>query len=237
MFVIIALRPSVRLYAWTTERLFMIFNTERFYWNLLTPCSWTLLEKPPVAQLLMKCPTFYGTRRFITVFTRALHWSLPWSRSIRSIPPHPIYLRSILVLSSHVYIFLVVSFLMAFPLKSTMHSSSPHACYIYLPTYLPTYPSIHLSTYLRLYSPLLDLARFLSFFNFYTVGRTPCTGDQPVARPVPAHRIKQTQHKLTQTSMPQVRLEPMIPAFEGEKTVHALHRTATVIGIHNCIFN
>jgi hypothetical protein len=26
-------------------------------------------------QLLKNFPAFYGTRRFITVFTRALHWS------------------------------------------------------------------------------------------------------------------------------------------------------------------
>jgi hypothetical protein len=29
--------------------------------------------KPPVTQLLKNCPTFYGTWRFIIVFTRALH--------------------------------------------------------------------------------------------------------------------------------------------------------------------
>jgi hypothetical protein len=34
------------------------------------------LEKPPVVQLLKNFPAFYGTRRFITVLTRALHWSL-----------------------------------------------------------------------------------------------------------------------------------------------------------------
>jgi hypothetical protein len=43
---------------------------------LLIPRSWALLEKPPVAQPLKNFATFYGTRRFITVFTRALHWSL-----------------------------------------------------------------------------------------------------------------------------------------------------------------
>jgi hypothetical protein len=32
--------------------------------------------KPPTVQLLKNFPEFYGTRRFITVFTRALHWSL-----------------------------------------------------------------------------------------------------------------------------------------------------------------
>jgi hypothetical protein len=35
-----------------------------------------LLEKLPIVQLLKNFPAFYGTRRFITVFTRALHWSL-----------------------------------------------------------------------------------------------------------------------------------------------------------------
>jgi hypothetical protein len=33
-------------------------------------------EKPPVTQPLKNFPAFYGTRRFITMFTRALHWSL-----------------------------------------------------------------------------------------------------------------------------------------------------------------
>jgi hypothetical protein len=35
-----------------------------------------LLKKPTVAYPLEKIPAFYGTQRFITVFTRALHWSL-----------------------------------------------------------------------------------------------------------------------------------------------------------------
>jgi hypothetical protein len=53
----------------------------------------------PVAQPFNDFPTFYGTRSFNTAFTRALHWSLSWARSIQSIPPHPIYPRSILILS------------------------------------------------------------------------------------------------------------------------------------------
>jgi hypothetical protein len=67
----------------------------------LTSWSWALLEKPPVAQLLKDLLTCYGTRRFITVFTRALQWSLSWARSIQSISPHPISLRSSLLLYSH----------------------------------------------------------------------------------------------------------------------------------------
>jgi hypothetical protein len=52
--------------------------------------NWALLEKLPIVQLLKNFPAFYGTRTFITVFTRALHWSLSWARSIQSIPYHPI---------------------------------------------------------------------------------------------------------------------------------------------------
>jgi hypothetical protein len=36
----------------------------------------TLLEKLPLVQLLKNFPAFYGTQTFITVFTRAFHWSL-----------------------------------------------------------------------------------------------------------------------------------------------------------------
>jgi hypothetical protein len=73
----------------------------------------------------------------------------------------------------------------------------------------------------------------LQFRNlFYTDGRTPWTSDQPVARPLPAHRTTQSQKKShTQTSMPRVGFEPMIPVFERVKTVHALDGAATAIGL------
>jgi hypothetical protein len=59
---------------------------------------------------------------------------------------------------------------------------------------------------------------FLQFRHlFYTDNRTPWTGDQPVARPLPTHRTTQTQNKLTQTSMPWGGFEPTIPAFERAK--------------------
>jgi hypothetical protein len=44
-------------------------------------------------------PAFYGTRRFITAFTRALHLSLSWARPIQPTPPQPISKRPILILS------------------------------------------------------------------------------------------------------------------------------------------
>jgi hypothetical protein len=45
--------------------------------------------------------------------------------------------------------------------------------------------------------------------------------------------LTQTQNKRTQTSMSLVGTEPMIPAFERAKTVHALDRAATVTGGHD----
>jgi hypothetical protein len=69
---------------------------------------------------------------------------------------------------------------------------------------------------------------FLQFRNlFYTNGRTPWTSYQLVSRPLPTHMKTQTQNKHTQTSMLRVGLEPMIPVFEREKTVHALNREGT----------
>jgi hypothetical protein len=69
---------------------------------ILTPWSRVLPEKLKCHRLLKKFPAFYGTRRFITIYTRARHLSLSWARLIQSmLPPHPTPCRSILILSSH----------------------------------------------------------------------------------------------------------------------------------------
>jgi hypothetical protein len=81
------------------------------------------------------------------------------------------------------------------------------------------------------YSPLLDFRCFLSFLFFYTVGRTPWTGDQAVARPLSAHRTAQIRNKHTQTSMPQEGFEPTFPVFDRATRVHALDRAANVTGL------
>jgi hypothetical protein len=53
---------------------------KRYSPSCLSPWSWALIEKTPVAQLLKNFPTFCGTRRFITVFIRPPHWSLSWAK-------------------------------------------------------------------------------------------------------------------------------------------------------------
>jgi hypothetical protein len=50
-------------------------------YDLLTSWSRVLLEEPTVA-LLLRFREFYGTGRFITVFTRAHHWALFCARRI-----------------------------------------------------------------------------------------------------------------------------------------------------------
>jgi hypothetical protein len=72
--------------------------------KLKTSCTWALLEKLPIVHPLRNLLAFHGTRRLITVFTRVLHWSLSWARSIQSISSHPISLSSILILSAHLHL-------------------------------------------------------------------------------------------------------------------------------------
>jgi hypothetical protein len=50
--------------------------------------SWALLEKLPIVEPLKNFPAFYGTQRFITMFTRALHRSLSLATSVQSIPSY-----------------------------------------------------------------------------------------------------------------------------------------------------
>ena len=68
---------------------------------LLTPWSRVLFEQIIGFQIIQKFPAFYGTRRFVTAFTRVRHLSLCWASSIQSIPLHPTSWKSILILSFH----------------------------------------------------------------------------------------------------------------------------------------
>jgi hypothetical protein len=57
---------------------------------LLTPWSRVLLEKLTGSQLVKKFYVFYGTRKFITAFTRACQLSLSRASSIQSKPQIPL---------------------------------------------------------------------------------------------------------------------------------------------------
>ena len=63
----------------------------------LTPCSWVLLEKLTVFQLVSESPTFYGTQIFITAFTSNHHLSLCHASFIKSAPRRFILILSFLL--------------------------------------------------------------------------------------------------------------------------------------------
>ena len=75
-----------------------------YFTYLLTPWCRVLLEKLPGLQLVKKFPAFHGTRRFIIALTSVRHLSLSWASPIQSIYPHPTSCRSILILSTHLYL-------------------------------------------------------------------------------------------------------------------------------------
>ena len=82
------------------DRLTIIINILTY---LLTPWC-RVLEKLNGLQLVKKFPAFHGTRRFITALTSVRHLSLSWAYAIQSIYPHPTSWRSILILSTHLYL-------------------------------------------------------------------------------------------------------------------------------------
>jgi hypothetical protein len=55
------------------------------------------VEKATVAQLLNIFQEFYGTRRFITVFTRVPHMYLSWAVRVQSTATHSLCSRPILI--------------------------------------------------------------------------------------------------------------------------------------------
>jgi hypothetical protein len=85
--------------------------------------------------------------------------------------------------------------------------------------------------------PLWSTGLISQFLDHFTYGRTPWMGDQLIARPLPKQRTTQTQKNahIHQTSMPWVGFEPMIPASERAKAVHALDCSVTVTG--KCSYN
>jgi hypothetical protein len=104
-----------------------------------TRWSTALLDKLVVLQLVKKFPAFYGTRRFITLFTTARHVSQSWSRSIQPKFP-PTYYNSwkyILISSYHPRLGLPSGLFPSGLTTKTLHALSllPLACCMPRPSY------------------------------------------------------------------------------------------------------
>jgi hypothetical protein len=119
------------------------FRSLEVYW--CSACA-VLLEKPPFVPLLKNFPQFYGTLRFITAFTRDLHWSVSWDRRIQSTQPQLISLRYVLILSTDlIIVFLAVSFLLLSHHYIICIPLLFHSCYIPCPSHSPRhYHSNHI---------------------------------------------------------------------------------------------
>jgi hypothetical protein len=75
----------------------------------------------------------YGTRRFITLFTKHCYLTLSWASWIQFAPSIPISLRFILMLSFHLRLGVpCLSYLRASQLKPCKHLSHP-TCVLYVP--------------------------------------------------------------------------------------------------------
>jgi hypothetical protein len=96
----------------------MSLNSHTYLLTYLLRRAESFLRSYLVLQLVKKFPTFYGTRKFITVLTSARHLSISWANSIPSPQPPPTSWISILILSSHL---VWVSPVVAFP-QVSLHS-------------------------------------------------------------------------------------------------------------------
>jgi hypothetical protein len=148
----------------------------------------------------------------------------------------------------------VSSFLLAFPPISYMHSSFTHSCCMICPSHppwlhnsnytwrrVPSYEAPHYAvlgnfSFFNGSTTLVGLGRFLfQFPNLYTGGRTPWTGDQLVARPLPKHTKTKILYTPLNIHAPKAGFEPEITASERSKTVHALDRSAIATGLGELI--
>jgi hypothetical protein len=128
----------------------------------LTLWSNDVFEKLTVAQPVKKFPTFYGTTRFIIVFTKNRYWTVSWARwrwlssgmlcsvswnnarlhgatSLYSPPwePKSYQMRLIHVLIpclAKTFLMLYVCFLKVFRLKFLHWFLVSHACYVFYPS-------------------------------------------------------------------------------------------------------
>jgi len=96
-----AISNGPRQYVLQIEQKRLMTTTMVMIMRIVTPWSRALPEKLTGLQPVTKFPAFYGTRKFITALTTVRHRSLPLARSIQSMPSHPTFWRSSLILSSH----------------------------------------------------------------------------------------------------------------------------------------
>jgi hypothetical protein len=88
---------------------------------------------------IKKFPAYYRTQRFITLCTKAYHWSISWARWIPSMPFNPVpfffFLGIILTFVHPCLVLQVVSFLQVFKPKSVCISVLFSTCNLLWPSH------------------------------------------------------------------------------------------------------
>jgi len=105
--------------------------TFRILTNQLTPSN-RVLQKLMVTQLVKKFP-FMEPEGSLPSLQKSRHWSLSWARCIHCKPSHPISIRPIQILSSHLRLDLPNSLPFTSSFRdqhSVCISRLSHACYI-----------------------------------------------------------------------------------------------------------
>jgi hypothetical protein len=85
-------RAGYQIHFWIIMSPFIYFlydkYTSKANWWAQTPSNWVSPETLTVSHFLMQFLESFVTRRFVTVFARARHWSLSWAWSIQPTTSH-----------------------------------------------------------------------------------------------------------------------------------------------------
>jgi hypothetical protein len=149
------------------------------------PSDFFLLAFPPISYMHSSSPPFRPCpRRFVTFRKKLIFYGGELSsRPTPKMEDHP--------LSAYATACSIYSQLLSIPGGRLLHPQPDDA-----PAVVTKDPPSKDWGVDVFYSPLLSLGRLFSFLILYTVGRTPWTGDEPVSRPLPAHKHR---HKKTYT--------------------------------------
>ena len=131
---------------WTQSSTVRVFSSLHVLPHLLLTSS---MEQSPSweanrSSASHKIPGILWAWSFFTAFKRACHLSLFWARSIQSMPSHTTSLRSILIVSSNLYLSLPSGFLPSgfstktwcTPLLSLIHATCPALLFLHFITWI-----------------------------------------------------------------------------------------------------
>jgi hypothetical protein len=162
---------------------------------LLAPCSGVFREKLIIAHVIKNVVHLYGTRKFVTVFTRALHCTAALSQMNPVTPSHLVHFRSILMLPSHLRLrvpcgFFPSGFYITMPNTKNQTNSKQwrhvrndlhplvlcQYSLIHIPAHIPWFHSLKCGDHWRYQTTLASSFRSGSEWAVH-VGSSPISGD------------------------------------------------------------